>query len=152
MILAAAASGCVQVMDYAFDYSLGYRLPLGLRIDQVRDRSRLRVDAFRGLDVGTSDLGRALATMGAPTRLRRTPTEEILEYYYVYTRKTRILVRPLFFLPYGGYANFTGRGEDAGLDVVLLAFDHQGVLRRKELRLATPDESLGGVAKGAVLQ
>jgi len=127
-------------------------MPVGLRIDQVRDRSHLRTEAFQELAVGTTDLTQALAAMGAPTRLRRTPTEEILEYYYAYTRKTRLLVRPLFFLPYGSYGRFTGRGEETGLDVVILAFNHKGILERKELRQTAPDESLGGAAKSAILQ
>lgn len=148
----AAATGCAALADRALDSSLGIRLPLGLRIDHIRDGTPFSVEAFGGLEPGESDLGQALAAMGAPQRVRRTPTEEILEYYYAFGRRTRLVVRPFFLFSYANALDFTARGLEDGLDVILLTFDHAGTLRRKEFRKATPEPGAGATVKSVLLQ
>jgi len=148
ILVAGLNAGCTFVFDYVIDYTVGYRSPIGVRISFTRRGTPIREEAFDKLQVGTSDLGEALKTLGAPHKLWRTSTEEILEYYYLYGRNTRLVFRPLFFLPHGSYAAYNFRGSETGLDVAMLAFDHEGRLRRKEFRASTPRRTAGAVAQG----
>ena len=148
----ATGPGCARMADWMMDYSLGTRLPLGVRIDHIREGSPLPLRGYYALKPGTSDLGQALESMGAPMRVRRTPTEEVLEYYYLVGRRTRFILRPLFLFPYGSAAQLNARGLEDGLDVILLVFDHAGTLKRKEYRKSTPDQDAVGVANSVILQ
>jgi hypothetical protein len=143
-----ASTGCVSffsLYDHGVNRSLAYRSPIGIRVDIMRHGTPVAAEQFAWLVPGASDLGEALAALGAPHRFRRTPTEEALEDYYVYDRKTRLLVKPLFFMSHGGMASYNYRGSETGTDVVALVFDHEGRLLRKELRSAAPDGSTGAM-------
>ena len=146
--LLPASTGCVSffsLYDHGVNRSLAYRSPVGIRVDITRCGTPVRAEELAGLVPGSSDLGDALAALGAPHRLRRAPAEEALEYYYVYDRKTHLLVKPLFFMTYGGMASYNYRGSEAGTDVIALVFDHEGRLLRKEFRSAAPEQSAGAV-------
>ncbi len=143
-----ASTGCVSffsLYDHGVNRSLAYRSPIGIRVDITRHGTPVAAEKLACLVPGTSDLAGALAVLGAPHRLRRTPDEEALEYYYVYDRETRLLVKPLFFMSQGGMASYNYRGSETGTDVVALVFDHGGRLLRKEFRSSTPDGSTGAM-------
>lgn len=140
-------TGCFTLYNQGVDRSLAYRSPLGIRVDLTRNGTPIAADAFERLVPGESSLAESLATLGAPHRVRRTAQEETLEYYYVYDRKTRLLVRPLFFLTYGDLASYNYRGSETGPDVVALVFNHGGTLLRKELRRSAPDRSTGATLR-----
>lgn len=147
LCLIAWTAGCTLVFDEAIDRTLGYQSPIGVRINATRRGSPIREEGYERLVPGKSTLGDALLAMGAPETVRRTPTEEVLEYYYLYDRRTRLLVRPLFWLTYGQGATYNLHGLEEGLEVVTLVFDHEGTLRRKEFRRSAPSRSAGSVAK-----
>jgi hypothetical protein len=147
VLLATGTVGCRLVFDQAIDRTLGYRSPIGVRINTERRGSPLSEEGYARLEPGTSTLEDALEAMGAPETVRRTPNEEILEYFYRYLRRTRLIFRPLFWLTYGSSATYNYRGQEKGLDVVTLVFDHEGRLKRKEYRRSAPARSAGAVAK-----
>ena len=147
LVLAAAAagSGCVGVFDLVANRTLAYRSPVGVRLDRTRYASSIARSRFDQLQPGVACLDDALAALGAPHRLRRTPREEILEYYYLYGRRSRFLLRPLFFLPYGDNATYNYHSGEAGPDVIALTFDHSGLLTHKEFRRSSPDDGAAAV-------
>lgn len=145
--LTAGTVGCTFVFDTVIDRTLGYRSPLGVRINATRRGTPLREEAFGGLEPGTSTLDDALKAMGAPQIVRCTPTGEVLEYYYFFDRQTRFVFRPLFFLQYGSMASYNFRNFEDGLDVATLFFDHQGTLKQKDFRKSAPARNAGAYAK-----
>ncbi len=147
LMAVSLATGCTFVFDTAIDRTLGYRSPIGVRVNATRLGTPLPVEAYNVLEPGTSTLGDALHAMGAPHVMRRTPTEEVLEYYYFFDRQTRFVFRPLFFLQYGSMASYNFRNFEDGLDVATLVFDHEGTLKQKEFRRSAPPRNAGAYAK-----
>ncbi len=143
LFVLSAGSGCMSVYRRVVERSLGYRSPIGVQLERIRTGTPVAFKTFATLKVGASSLADALDVMGVPQKIRRTPTEEILEYHYLYARKSRFLFRPFFFLPYGSLPTYNYYGDDSGPDIVALVFDHQGRLKRKEFRQSAPLDTAG---------
>ena len=147
LLCALGASGCLTIYETAVQRTLGTRSPLGVRIVHVREGSPLPVEGFASLEAGRSTLADVLEAVGAPRTLRRTDTEEILEYYYFYDRQTHLIVKPVFFDSYGSAASYNFYGLEDGLNSFVLVLDHEGLLKRKEYRLTAPGTSAGAILK-----
>lgn len=151
VLVLCTATGCFRVFKYGADSTLGYRSPIGVMLERTRQGTPVTEAQAARLKPGESDLGDTMAELGAPCRIRRTPDEEILEYHYLYSRRSRFLLRPFFFLPYGSAPTYNYYADDQGPAIAAFVFNHAGLLKRKELRWSTPDDSPGGNAESIFL-